>query len=216
MRPLRSQQSVSNQDILDEMRNGFKSVNERIDSYQEHVNTKITTIENRISDIEHEQKRMQKENNLAISGIPYIMNEKVYDIFLQIAKIINFNEVQTMVNIFRSGKKQISGQEENTSPIVVQFANKFAKASFHHQYLTYLRSNQLLLSNIGIDSNKRFFINEQLTAKSYNLLKSAKRLVKEMKIIKAFSRHGLIYILPSSTNKKPCLINSIADLDKYQ
>lgn len=206
---------ISNKDILKEMQNGFKGVYERLDAFQEKIDERVTAVENELEIIKIEQDRTRKENDLIVSGIPAIHDENTYDIYLKIASFISFPDTQKMINIFRPTVKR-SAEQSNNSIIVLQFSDKFAKASFHACYLACIRTKQLTLSMLEFESNNRIFINESLTSHHQKLLFMARQLVKTGKCVKAFSRHGNVFVVKSRSDSKAVMIRTHIDLEKLK
>lgn len=72
-------------------------------------------------------------------------------------------------------------------PIIVKFANQSSRHLFHVKYFAFTISDALKLSHIGIGSDERNFINENLCKLNLDLLRRAKKLKKNGKIAAAYS-----------------------------
>lgn len=105
-----------------------------------------------------------------------------------------------------------SGSKTNADGLIVaEFALKSTRDEF---YSAYLQKRDLKLRHIGLDSDRRVYINESLTIEARKLKSAALHLKKSGKLSSVYTKHGVVYIKPAA-NGPTIEIQSERDLDKY-
>lgn len=162
-------------------------INDKLSKDMMKVKNAINIHEAKINDIE----RKLLENDIIITGIPFVQNENVVNIFEALSKSIGFMNATSCLNtIFRLPGERL------TRPIVAKFSSGLFKHEFFNLYIKY---QQLSLMNIGLKSNDRIYINDSLTKKNSAIKKQALILLKNKVIHKVGVKFGLVYIKTKPT-----------------
>lgn len=230
---------VSNNDLLKEIRSmgtRFDTVNERLEKLDHRLDNNVSDINNRISHVSESLSAVNNEttkelvaltkridalemNNtknidLIIKGIPCVDGENLQSMISAISRVINFNDEQSITSIYRM--KSTSTSVVNIRPVIVKFVNQHSRRLFHVKYFAFTKSDCLRLSHIGIGSDNRIFINENLSKQNLDLLRKAKKLKKDGKIAAAYSYDGQVCIYHHSSDKKFDVVLNSEDLNKYE
>lgn len=188
----------------------IKSINERVVRYE----TESADISEVKSEIKKIKSQINKQENLTVScdlrimGIPSSNAENLNELFNNICSALNI-PTPPYKNIYRiqTNKKSFDGT------ILVQLFSPYDR-NFILKTLSNFRKNtksQFCLNNIGFDSNKPIYVNENLTSCNFKILQSALKLKRQKNISSAYSLRGLIYIKIKPTDE-PIMIEDISDL----
>lgn len=151
--------------------------------------------------------RFEKCNDLIISGVPYVNNECLQQLFRKLAISLDYKDpALPLVDLKRLMRPPIS--TGSSPPIVCQFAIKNARDEFYRRYL---RNRNFSLRILGFESDQRVYMNENLTQDARIVRAEAIKLKKKGLIQKVFTRNGIVHIQRgNSTVAEP--INEIAHL----
>lgn len=192
----------------------------------------------RINALEDRFIRFDRRNEILIRNIPILKDENLYDIFMNIAQVVNFATENIIFQIYRlpvknqntnysqssegarhvkerlrSNKVGETSQSQRTkaiSPpgILVKFAAPWIKSMFMNHYFKY---NSLNLTDIGFSASSRIYISDNLTTRNHHIFREASTLKKSGIISKIRTADGLIYINLGS-NSSDVLVSSTSEL----
>lgn len=160
-------------------------VNERID----HLQEAIGCLENR--------------NELTIRGIPITNGENLCVYFEAICKHLSVRKPTAHIRRVKTTSRAESG-----GLIIVEFALRNDRDDF---YSAYLRKRDLKLRHVGLNSDQRIYINENLTVTARKLKVLALDLKRTGKLTSVFTRHGIVHV-KKSPDDPPVAIYSQEDL----
>lgn len=196
--------SVTNEDLMREMRDSFRILNHKQDALEQQVrqlkavvqekDEQIETLTSRIDELEQYTRR----ENIVISGLT-CTPEKLEDDtvhFLQSKQIpISKSDIS---DIHYLGKPTAN----KSPPIVIRFVSRKAR-------LDVLKNRKNL-------TKTKVFINEQLTSKNNELSFKAREMVRRKEILSTFTRNGQVYIkFGSLDNPKFKAIKCEKDFDIF-
>lgn len=141
----------------------------------EYINGDLENINYKLNNLMQEKLSL----NLIINGVPKSENENIKTVMSTIFTTMGLElEDDSITDLYRIHNRN------NTPPIIVKLKNKSIKDSI----LKVRKSNNpdgqqkgksLYAKDVGFDSEKQIFINEELTQQSRNLLNAAKKMLKE-------------------------------------
>lgn len=146
-------------------------LNKRVDS----VHQKIGALENR--------------NELIISGIPFQNGENLNATIKIIGKQLAVREATTQMAEAR--RMMNRNQKDGDSLIVLEFPLRSTRDEF---YSAYLRKRDLKLRHLGLDSDRRVYINESLHIDARKVKSAALRLKKAGKLAMVYTKQGIVYV----------------------
>lgn len=143
-------------------------------------------IESRIDQLE----RQVRMNELVISGVPYIENEKIIDIVTSISAAIKFPCGQNVIeSCFRL---PVHNNSRRSSPsIIVRFWGAEAKMDF---FKSYFNVAKLCTTMIGYSAASRIYINENLTKRNFEIFCKARDFKKDGKVIRFSTQRGRVVV----------------------
>lgn len=134
--------------------------------------------------------RLEKSNDLLISGVPYVANESLQQLFRNLSTCLAYSDTDMpLVDLRRLSRLPIT--TGSSPPIVCQFAIRNARDEFFRRYL---KTRNLSLRNVGFDSDQRVYMNENLTPHARNIRTEAIKMKKDGVLLKVFTRNGVVYI----------------------
>lgn len=193
----------------------MKRTNEKIESSKIELVERITDVENQLEivreecsgridkledavgemrlDMQHHTEathRMEKFNELIISGVPFQNNESLASIFLKISLSIGYSEDSSpFVELKRLARHPITSGA--TPSILCQFAHRLTRNEFYRRYLA---EHNLCLRNIGFDSEDRVYVNENLTSNARAIRTEAIKQKKIGRLLSVTTRDGIIFV----------------------
>lgn len=134
--------------------------------------------------------RVEKYQDLIITGVPYSPTENLKTVFRDIAAKLAYDPLDVpMVDLKRLAKPPIAAG--SAPPILCQFAIRNERNAFYSKYLSLRNLN---LEHIGFNNKNRIFINENLTPQDREIRTAAIKLKKEGRIQQVFSRDGVVHV----------------------
>lgn len=187
-----------------------EEINKGLDSIREdlaEVNDKLLQVKEDVADNKEAIARSLLSNDLIISGVPYMLNENLSTYFQSWCKVLGYTDSSTpLVDLRRLSKSQ--PREGSNCFILVQFAISNQRNDF---FAKYLRSTSLTLAQIGLQSDKRIYVNENLIPSARKVKSKAVEMKKEGKLASVFCRGGIVHIkLPGSDQDR--IVKSEAEL----
>lgn len=168
-------------------------------AHLESFTTKIKLYDEKLDYFE----RHQYSSAVVISGIPFIANVPIEDIFGKIATAVKFERgIEAVDVIYWMKSPKISSRDiisKNQTPIFVRFISHRLKMMFFKQYITL---KNLSLRHIGLDISNRIYCNHYLLKVNYSVLQASLKVKRtENKISNITTKAGLVHITYTSNNK---------------
>lgn len=221
------QQFTETRQLIDTVRSEIKDVNSKIESVKMELKSDINMLKDecavkfqchdatmeslnkKIDRVSQTVGALQNQNELIISGIPYQSGENLNSTLKQIGKHLAVKDATTLMMEPRRMKSGSNSGRDGL--IVVEFALKMARDEF---YSAYLRKCDLKLNHIGLDSDRRVYINESLTSEARKLKSMALHLKKAGKLTSVHSKQGVIHV-KSAAGGPTIIIQSEIELERF-
>lgn len=174
--------------IRADLQNHFTSLNNKVSSMENDVQTNSIRVNQLESDLEN-NNRTKRLNDVVLRGIPIIQKD-MFKIFEDISRVIKFQptKYECLNSIFRIGSRNTNNQ---SSPIIIQFTTQLYKREFMSLYFKY---GQLKLRDIGGNSNTRIYASDNLTKHNSDIHHEALKLLKSRLLVKVQIRSGFIFV----------------------
>lgn len=117
--------------------------------------------------------------------------------------------------------RPLCNTNKNTSPdavIIVNFLSPYDKNFFLKRFFDFKKRNNnytVSLNDLGFNSNKPFYINENLSNTNYKIFREATKLKKDKCVQSAYTFRGLVYIKRCSTDEPICIAH-LDSLDGFR
>jgi hypothetical protein len=168
---------------------------------------RLNVVEEAIDELRNESEAASRAADLIVKGIPMLPNESGVNIYLKIASTIGYSrEDIPTVDIFRLGRKGDAAHPD--PPLLLRFTNIHDKNLFHREYF---RHRTLNLSDIGLHTNQRIYITENLTKKRQELFTAAMKLRREKQLYSVSTSRGVVMIRRDPRDR-PAPVNSLLEL----
>lgn len=177
------------------------------------VETNFKDLHNRISDLEHDNFRLdrdRKRKNLIIQGIPNDLEVNDATFMSKIAEFLELEKfyIDDVEDCFRVGTSRIK-------PIIVRFHKLIHKRVFFAKYINQLKNKKL--TNKIFDDNypdSPVYINEHLDNFTSKLFAEARKLKSSPKVTKVIVKNGWVTVwhLDVDSQTKRCAIRSFDDI----
>lgn len=214
----------------------FDETNQKIDSSRDELNSKLDSIKKDLQkqimlveqdlstlrttcDAEHKSlhsrvdhaaetvQRLENRTELIVAGIPYLANENLRSYLLSISNAIGFDN-DKVSHIYCKRLRSVNLSDGNECFILLQFSVAGIRDEF---YSMYLAKRDLILKHIGMSSDRRIYINENLTVNARTIKRAALKLRRENKLVAVSTRYGVVQV-KKTTNGKYFPISSIDQL----
>ena len=206
------QQFRETKTLLDEMRT---DINKQISTVKTDLEGKLQTVTNEISSLRadcaakfnlnddavnalnaqvkvvtDEVSNLENRNDLIVNGIPFLQGEDLMVYFKAMLKHVGLGEAACpLVDLRRLYMRSSNGKE--AAPVKIHFALKTARDDF---YYAYLEKRDLQLCHLGINSNRRVYVNESLTVGARKVKAAAVRLKQDGKVSSVFTKRGIVQV----------------------
>lgn len=164
------------------------------------IQKELQILKNKVN--QHENKSISCD--LRLNEIPFSADEDLYRIFENICKTIN-TSIPAVKTIYRlqnhNNKHKVNSRD---AVIIVRMWSPYDKNHFLKTFANYRKINKgffFRLRHIGINSENKFFVNENLSSTNFKLLRAATRLKKDNYIHSAFTLRGLVYIKKTQSDQ---------------
>lgn len=175
------------------------------------VNSKLCCMRRDVFDNANAIARSNLSNDLIISGVPFTENEDLLHYFRCWCKTMGYADGNVpYVDIRRLSRTPLNAG--NIYFILVQFAITNQRNDF---FSCYLRNQSLNLNQIGFQTYKRVYVNENLTPTARKIKSKAIELRKAGKLAKVFSRAGEIFVRSKEIDQD-VIIKSEEDLRRFE
>lgn len=173
-------------------------VERSIDTMKEDCNTNVDNLVQSVNEIrsDHLLKlqhlgRLERSQDLVITGIPYQRTEDLNQIFRDIARCIDVERKENhLVHLKRLSKHPV--RSGSSPPILCQFAHRGSRDEFFRKYL---HSRSLKLHHAGFQGNGRIYINESLTQLTRTILKFAIELRSKGRLHRVCTKNGIVSVV---------------------
>lgn len=167
----------------------------------------LREMESRIEGISQEIGGIENRNELIVSGVPHISGENVEVYFKAMWKQVGLPENPApLVDV-----RRLRPGTQGDGLILLQFALRNNRDDF---YSSYLRKRDLQLQHLGINSTRRFYVNENLAVAARKIKKSALELKKSGKLSSVYSKKGIVHVKPAA-DQPGTAVHSESQLQRY-
>lgn len=176
----------------------------------EHKQSEITDLRNEMYAMKANQQKFENQQvacDLRINGIPYDNGENLYQIFANICDTINIS-IPTIKAMYRMNN--IRNQNSAADPVIIVNLTTPSDKNFVLKNIARFRksnNSKLILTHAGFDSNKPFYVNENLTSHNYKIFQNALKLKRQKHLESVFSLRGFVYVKRTGTDP-PTLIEN--------
>lgn len=177
-------------------------------------------------------------DRLIISNIPYVENENLVEIYDKISKAIGSQSKivsahrlkikETFSKQLKSGNASTHNEETTHAsnstqqlaslkikypPILVKFYSAEQRFEFFHKYFSFKNLN---LEHIGFNSTTRIYINEQLTRKNTEILRTIQKLKDRNIVSRYYTSRGVVYACKNNDKLKSFAILNLEETLKLE
>lgn len=168
----------------------------------------LSTMHERVDQLSHTIGNLQNRSELIISGIPFSSEEKLSEFFVAMCRQLGFDgDAYPAVDVRRM-KARATLKDGDECLIAIQFALRNSRDDF---YNAYLRTRDLKLRHLGLESDRRIYVNENLTVTARKVKVAALRLKKAGKLSSVYTKQGVVHV-KSTAESHPVVVNSEKDL----
>ena len=168
------QQFAETKTLLDEMRTVKTDLESKLEAVTKHISSlradcttqfkfndeAVNGLNTQVNAVSEAVSNLENRNDLIVSGIPFLQGEDLMEYFKAMLKHLGVGEsVCPLVDIRRMYSRASNGKEAGL--VKIQFALKNIRDDIYNAYLV---KRDLQLCHLGINSNRRVYLNESLTA----------------------------------------------------
>lgn len=184
---------------LNMMKSELQAVKERV-TLLETATDDLRSMKEEIKTLKTKIKHQENHTvscDLRLNEIPFYENEDLMNIFCNICNTIE-TSVPAIQSIYRLQNQ--NNKHKNVSKdavIIVKMWSAYDKNFFLKSLANFRKLNKgfsFTLRDIGLNSDNKFYVNENLTQFNFNILRAAIRLKKKNLLHSAFTLRGLVYI----------------------
>lgn len=228
--------------VRKEISDSFKTLTDnyeaQVAALKQEFLEKLNVAENRILDLEESLERNRRINQVTIRNIPSLPNSDMHQIFQKISSAIGFDvALHGVPHIFRINKVNASldrspirkrlrlrskiGQtldQTNGNTSVAEYTPALIIATFcsvQHKsefMRCYFKKKTLKLKDIGLSTDLRIFVGDNLTPQNSKIFSTASQLKKNKVIYSLSTKHGQIWITLNASDK-PVVVASLRHLN---
>lgn len=183
---------------INEIRSEVDNLKEKVQRI-ESVSSEVSLINKDILEIK--RKLLTQDNSvvassLRVTGVPKLNNEDLAQLFKNLCENLNI-ATPRVTDIYRLEK--IKNRKKSyviDDVVVIKLHSPYEKNFVLKSISKFKRekNRHLSLFEIGIESDKPIYVNENLTPHNYGIFKSALKLKKQKMIHAAYTIRGLVYI----------------------
>lgn len=185
--------------ISNEFKTEIDALKSAMDSFQTDISNRVSCFETELDD--HNKRLTNNEDDidrvtllsqLRITGYPYKDDENLNDLFTTIANEIGYSMIEpSKVPMLRRLPFTKNGITSGSNTILMYFVAQHYKDNF---YSLYLHRAPLKPESLGMPSNMRIIIGENLTKRNAALFSFCNAMKRENKLAQAYTSNGLIYV----------------------
>lgn len=189
------------QDSVSDIRNQISIVQNEIASLQTVYLQNVKKIAASVSAIEKDLEKSRKErinrsNDLIVSGIPYVPNENLNDMVQNIAQHLGY-ENNNLPIVYATRLPKRTRKYRETTPVLIQFVTNLSREQFFRRYLA---KRDLSLQHVGFNSRQRVYINENLSTVDRQIWRYACKLRNDGKLVRVHLKNGIVLVKRSNDN----------------
>ncbi|KAL9705858.1 hypothetical protein quinque_009376 [Culex quinquefasciatus] len=169
----------------------------------------LKSINDRLGSVSQNVGALEFRNELIISGIPFQSGENLYAYLQEICKELLPSTSNPLASCKRMKLESLKNGDE--SLVVVEFALKSARDEV---YSAYMRRCDLKLRHLGLNSDRRVYINENLDTAARKLKSAALRLKKAGKLASVYTSKGIVYVKQAGGTSSVAIFSE-EDLNKF-
>lgn len=204
MKQLHAESTSRLEEKLDDFKLSIDGLEAKFESLQKEIEGKVGSIKEAVvvvqadlSQTSEKVDRLEKLNELILSGIPFLENENLAEMFQAVAAYLGYGPQHLpLVDLKRLAKPPIV--IGTSPPIMCQFALRNSRDEFLRRYLT---SRNLTLRNVGFEVDSRIFINENLTPMAREIRAAALKLRKAGRLQQVYTRDGVVFVRRQGSSK---------------
>lgn len=204
---------------FDEIKRDISSITDRVDKL-ETVAADIVSLKSEVNNLKTQLQRQENSlvaSDLRINGIPYMKDEVLFEVFDSICYALNIS-TPAVKSIYRlqnhNNKDQYASRD---AVIMVKLFSPYDKnfvlksiANFRKAHKT----KSLYLDHIGYNSDRPFYVNENLTTLNYKILQAATKFKNAGRLKSVFAMRGIVYV-KFDGNEQAVRIESIEELEGF-
>lgn len=172
---------------LDAVSRDFSSFKANCEKRFKHTDDALVALDSRIDVLSQEIGGLENHNELVVSGIPFIQGENLGSYFAALWKHVGLREHPAPLVDVRRLRKGSQGD----GLLLLQFALRNQRNDF---YSSYLQKRDLQLNHLGLNSDRRIYINENLAVAARKIKKAALQLKKSGKLSSVYSKKGVVHV----------------------
>lgn len=197
-----------------ELHNEITAIRDDVQRFKVECSDEINKISDSVVKLQHEVylnnnavMKVDKANDLLLTGVPYVPEENVDVIVQKIANTLGYRDdgLPPLIAKRLARTPIVAG---TSPPLLLQFSFRITRDEFYQRYLC---SKNLSLNHIGFDMDKRIYLNENLTEQARRIKGSAIKMKKAGKLHSVYTKDGSVYV-KTSMNAAPRLILTLDDL----
>lgn len=192
--------------VKTELQRDINSVKDECASKFQQHDIVLTALSDRMSQLSQNLGGLENCKELVVSGIPFTAGEDLSRCLKKIGEHLAVKDTTAMTGI-----RRMRTDDNNGGLIVVEFALKSSRDEF---YSAYLRKRDLKLRHVGLESDRRVYINESLTSEARKLKSAAIHLKKAGKLASVFTKQGVLHV-KTTVSGLPIVIQTEDELAKY-
>lgn len=185
---------------------------EKVETVADKIECMKSDLETMKSEIENLKIEKQKHDNLhvasdlRINGVPFLDNENLYHVFDTLCNNLNI-VTPTVKSIYRINHTQKIRDYPET--IIVHLVSPNDKNYILKNIALFKKSNKtnMQLKHIGLNSDKPFYVNENLTTNNYKIFQNALKLKRQKCLESTFTLRGLVYV-KRAREEPPIMVDS--------
>lgn len=155
------------------------------------------SIDQTVFDTAQALDRASRTNDLIVSGVPYVHGENLLNYFSSWCRALGYaNNFVPLVDMRRLVKG--SASDGMVYIILIQFAITTQRNEFYGRYM---KSRSLSLSQIGLSSNKRIYVNENIGPATRTIRAKALALKKSGMLSSVFTKDGIVYVRKKANDR---------------
>lgn len=184
----------------------------------------VELVQQRCDVLEDMLKRQDRRKELIVRNIPVLKDENIATIIKSICLAIGFQspygfpaafrlrgaiERAETSRVTRSQSDRAKEKSVQYPSIILKFATDWDAKVFMDRY--YLKAN-LKLSDVGIISGERIYVNENLTSHNFAIFRLACEMKRAGTVVKSRVRDGIVAVQLSGDSSNFIQISNIRDL----
>ncbi|KAL9703383.1 hypothetical protein quinque_006901 [Culex quinquefasciatus] len=164
-------------------------------------------LESRIDGISQEIGGIENRNERIVSGVPHIPGKMLRRISRICGNKSVFLKIQPLVDV-----RRLKTGTQGDGLILLQFALRNNRDDF---YSCYLRKRDLKLQHLGMNSTRRFYVNENLAVPARKIKKAALELKKSEQLSSVYSKKGIVHVKRTADQQPGTAVHSENQLQQY-